>query len=164
VIVLVLGGTRSGKSEIAERLAADAGAPVTYVATAVVRDADTEFTERVAEHRKRRPWSWTTIESGPDLAGAIGEVHGTVLVDSRGAWVAAADDFCRDVDTLCRALRDRAGTTIVVSEEVGLSVHPTGEIGRAFVDALGDCNRAVAAIADRVLLVVAGRVLELGAP
>ena len=50
---------------------------------------------------------------------------------------------------------------MIVSEEVGLGVHPSTEVGRAFRDVLGDVNRAVAEVADEVLLVVAGRVLPL---
>jgi len=156
VIVLVLGGARSGKSEVAEDLAA-ADAPVTYVATATASDDD--FAARIAKHRARRPAEWITVESD-DVVGALQEVSGTVLIDSLGTWIASADRFERDVDKLVAALH-RDGTTIVVSEEVGLGVHPPTEVGRRFADALGACNRAVAAVADRVLLVVAGRVLEL---
>jgi adenosyl cobinamide kinase/adenosyl cobinamide phosphate guanylyltransferase len=53
---------------------------------------------------------------------------------------------------------------VVVSEEVGLGVHPATEDGRRFRDALGTLNQAVAAVADEVLLVVAGRILRLDAP
>ena len=62
---------------------------------------------------------------------------------------------------LVDALSTRRGDTVVVSEEVGLSVHPTTEVGRRFVDVLGELNRRVAEIADDVLLVVAGRALRL---
>ncbi len=61
-------------------------------------------------------------------------------------------------------MRARSADTVLVSDEVGLSVHPPTALGRQFVDAVGDCNRAIAAIADRVLLVVAGRTLELDGP
>jgi adenosylcobinamide kinase/adenosylcobinamide-phosphate guanylyltransferase len=165
VIVLVLGGTRSGKSEIAEQLACGAREPVTYVATAIADAAttlDEQLARRVAVHRARRPPGWSTVEASTDLANVVAALSGTVLVDSLGTWVAGAADFAVDVDALCRALRERGGTTILVSEEVGMSVHPTTDLGRAFVDALGDCNRAVAAVADRVVLAVAGRTLELG--
>jgi adenosyl cobinamide kinase/adenosyl cobinamide phosphate guanylyltransferase len=165
VIVLVLGGTRSGKSEIAERLACGTREPVTYVATAVadaVAPLDEQLIQRIAAHRARRPAGWRTVEAATDLGVVVAALAGTVLVDSLGTWVAGAADFAVDVDALCRALRERTGTTILVSEEVGMSVHPTTDAGRAFVDALGDCNRAVAAVADRVVLAVAGRTLELG--
>ena len=88
-----------------------------------------------------------------------------MLVDSLGTWVAAHPDLAPDVAALVAALRARAarapGATVLVSEEVGLGVHPPTEVGRCFADALGTLNRAVAEIADRVLLVVAGRVLPL---
>jgi adenosyl cobinamide kinase/adenosyl cobinamide phosphate guanylyltransferase len=161
VIVLVLGGTRSGKSEVAERLAGTLGESVTYIATAVVGD-DADFAARVERHRARRPASWATVEAD-DLPGTLASLTGPVLVDSLGTWVAGAHDFARDVDALCAACVERSGDTIVVTEEVGLSVHPPTDVGRRFVDALGECNRRVASVADRVLLVVAGRTLDLEA-
>jgi adenosyl cobinamide kinase/adenosyl cobinamide phosphate guanylyltransferase len=161
VITLVLGGTRSGKSEVAERLASRTGQPVTYVATAAVEDPD--FAARVATHRARRPAEWATVESGADLATTVAVATGTLVIDSLGAWVRRAMDSGPDVEGLCRALTSHAGDAIVVSEEVGLGVHPATAIGLRFADALGDCNRCVASVADRVLLVVAGRTLELPA-
>ena len=102
---------------------------------------------------------------GGDPSGALPEAlaatSGTVLVDSLGTWLAARPDFDADVEGLCAALRRRQGDTVVVSDEVGLGVHPSTEVGRRFRDALGAANRSVAAEADRVLLVVAGRALEL---
>jgi nicotinate-nucleotide--dimethylbenzimidazole phosphoribosyltransferase len=164
MIVLVLGGTRSGKSEVAERIAADFGEPVTYVATATAAaDDDDDFAARIAAHRARRPESWTTIEGAELLPERVGAITGTVLVDSVGAWVAADPGFAPDVDGLCRACAERDGDTVLVSEEVGLSVHPPTDVGREFVDALGVCNRRVADRADRVLFVIAGRTLELDA-
>jgi adenosyl cobinamide kinase/adenosyl cobinamide phosphate guanylyltransferase len=158
-MTLVLGGTRSGKSEIAELLAARTGTDVTYVATAA--DEDANFRERVSAHRARRPAAWQTIESGADLPSTIEHLHGTVVVDSLGAWIARTLEEPPDVDRLCRALAARTGDTVVVSEEVGLGVHPPTTVGMRFADALGECNRRVAAVADHVLLVVAGRTLDL---
>ena len=157
--MLVLGGARSGKSEHGERLAAASGAPVTYLATGTA--SDPEMAERIAAHRARRPPEWRTEEAGADLAAAVSRVEGTALVDSLGMWLAACHDFRCDTGALCTALSGRVGDTIVVSEEVGLGVHPSGEAGRLFRDALGALNRAVADVSDRVLLVVAGRVLDL---
>jgi adenosyl cobinamide kinase/adenosyl cobinamide phosphate guanylyltransferase len=69
-----------------------------------------------------------------------------------------------DAAALCAAMTGRGADTVVVSEEVGLGVHPATEEGRRFRDALGTLNQAVAAVADEVLLVVAGRILRLDAP
>jgi len=160
VLVLVLGGTRSGKSELAERWAGTAG-PVTYLATGSASDAG--MADRIARHRDRRPASWTTVEAGADLAAALDAVPSTdtVLVDALGTWVAAHPDFRVAVDPLVVALRRRRGLTVVVSDEVGLGVHPSSELGVRFRDVLGAVNRAVADAADRAVLVVAGRVLDL---
>lgn len=159
MISLVLGGARSGKSEVAERMAAAAGAAVTYVATGTAVDA--EMAARIDDHRRRRPAAWTTVESGPDLAGALTMAEGTVLVDALGTWLAQAEGMAVDADALCAALAGRRGDTVVVSDEVGLGVHPSTEAGRRFRDALGALNRRVAEVADEVVLVVAGRVLPL---
>jgi adenosyl cobinamide kinase/adenosyl cobinamide phosphate guanylyltransferase len=159
MITLVLGGTRSGKSEVAEALAGDGVDRVTYVATG--SPSDGEMAARIAAHRARRPPGWATVEATTDLADVLTTVEGRAVVDSLGSWVAAHADLAPDVASLCRALAARDADTIVVSEEVGLAVHAPTEAGRRFADALGELNRAVADIADEVLLIVAGRVLPL---
>jgi adenosyl cobinamide kinase/adenosyl cobinamide phosphate guanylyltransferase len=163
---LVLGGARSGKSAYAEQLAGRSGSPVTYVATGPVPDgSDPEWAARVAAHRRRRPADWSTVEvgAGGDLAAAVAAAGPVALVDALGTWVAGRQ---LDVDPrpLCAALEARAANqqwTVLVSDEVGLGVHPVSEVGRRFADVLGGLNQAVAAIADRVVLVVAGRPLDL---
>ncbi len=81
-----------------------------------------------------------------------------MLVDSLGPWVAGVADSPSTTAGLCQPpWSERAGDTVIVSDEVGLGVHPATEVGRTFRDALGALNQAVAAIADEVLLVVAGR-------
>jgi len=161
-VSLVLGGAASGKSAVAERFAARLPPPVTYLATWVPDPADVDMLARVAAHRARRPPDWEVRECGADLAAVVGAARGTVLIDSLGPWVAATGDA--SVVDLCRALQARDGDTVVVSDEVGLAVHPSTEVGRRFRDALGRVNQAVAAAADEVWLVVAGRVLELDEP
>ncbi len=184
MIRLVLGGARSGKSEVAEMLAGRSGGPVAYVATATAADDDPEWAARIAAHRARRPpWPTTEVPAGGDLAAAVAQaaahVHAhspaaaraaavggasssaAVLVDSLGVWLAGLDDFACDGPAVAGALAAVDVDVIVVSEEVGLGVHPATEAGRAFRDALGSLNRAVADAAGEVLLVVAGRVLPL---
>jgi adenosylcobinamide kinase/adenosylcobinamide-phosphate guanylyltransferase len=163
VITLVLGGARSGKSTVAEGLASGLAPPVTYVATLDVGD-DADLAARVARHRARRPAHWRTVEAGPELPDVLRTVAGTVLVDSLGPWVGASPGLEVQTESLCSALAVRDGDTVVVSDEVGLSVHPSTEEGRLFRDALGALNQAVAARADDVILVVAGCTLRLDRP
>ncbi|MFI6265125.1 bifunctional adenosylcobinamide kinase/adenosylcobinamide-phosphate guanylyltransferase [Micromonospora sp. NPDC051006] len=167
--VLVLGGIRSGKSEFAESLVSEA-AVVRYVATAPEGDPeDTEWAARLAAHRERRPGSWTTEETAGDprrLADVIAaaEPNETLLVDDLGGWVTVlldpahqpADDTAT-VAELAAAVRGCAARLVLVSPEVGLSLVPVTPVGRAFTDALGATNRAVADACDAVVLVVAGQ-------
>lgn len=162
MITLVLGGARSGKSAVAERMAGDLPSPITYVATGSAGPGDDEMAARIAAHRLRRPIEWSTVEVGADLVEAVGRLQGSLLIDSLGTWLAACADLKADGDALARVLAERSGDAVVVSDEVGLGVHPSTEVGRVFRDRLGDVNRAVADVADRVLLVIAGRTLELG--
>lgn len=167
--VLVLGGIRSGKSEFAESLVTDAPV-VRYVATAPEGDPeDTEWATRLAAHRARRPGSWTTEETTEDprrLADVLESAapNEMVLVDDLGGWVTVlldpdhqpADDVAT-IAELAEAIRGCAARVVLVSPEVGLSLVPTTPLGRAFTDALGAANRAVADACDAVVLVVAGQ-------
>jgi adenosylcobinamide kinase / adenosylcobinamide-phosphate guanylyltransferase len=156
VKTLVLGGARSGKSLVAERLAA----PVTYVATVRVGD-DTDLAARVEQHRSRRPAAWATVECGDDLAAILNSTSDTVLVDSLGPWLADLTEWRDQMGALSDAILARKGDTIIVSDEVGLSVHPETRLGREFRDALGTLNQRIGAVCDDVLFVVAGRVISL---
>ena len=161
MIALVLGGSRSGKSAFAERLADGLPPPVTYVATGTASDED--MARRIARHRARRPPSWRTEEVGARLIDWLERAPGTVLVDSLGSWVAACD-MAPDVDGLLDVLGRRSGDAVLVSEEVGLGLHPPTALGVRFRDAVGEVNAAVAEVADDVRLVVAGRGLRLERP
>lgn len=164
-LTLVLGGTRSGKSRIAEVLAAQTGADVTYIATAMVQADDADHRDRIAAHRDRRPSTWTTVECStpPALPDLLAAITTPVLLDSLGSWIAGHRDLTVDGPALAAALRARTAPTIVVSEEVGWSLHAATAVGRRFVDALGTLNQQVSAVADRALLVIAGRAIELPA-
>ena len=153
----MLGGVRSGKSEVAEQLVG--AGPCTYLATGLVAFGDADFAGRVAAHRGRRPASWATVEEPCRVPEVLGRLHGVVLLDALGTWI--ANDLQADIEGLVETLVARPGDTIVVSEEVGLGVHPVTEVGRLFADRLGEANRRVAAVADRCLLVVAGRIIDL---
>ena len=163
MITLVIGGVRSGKSELGARLAARLGEPVTVVVPTTF-PTDPDLAARVRAHQTRRPDTWTTVECGAALPATLAATAGPVLVDSLGTWVAESPGFDVDAPALLGALATRAGSTVLVTEEVGLAVHPPTESGRRFADALGALNTEVAAIADEALLTVAGLVVPLQRP
>ncbi len=174
-MTLVSGGVRSGKSRHAEALLRPRD-EVTYLACA--RVADAEFAARVAHHRATRPASWTTLES-LDVVAAVGMPGGPLLLECLGTWLTGLvdeADLWADLGAAATLVADRSRTlvaaliatdreVVIVTNEVGWSLVPLTPAGRFFQDELGRLNAAVAAIAERVHLVVAGRVLDLsGAP
>ncbi len=162
--VLVLGGTRSGKSAWAERRLS--GRPVTYVATAPGRPGDAEWAARVDAHVRRRPADWRTVETG-DVAGALRAARSPVLVDDLGLWLARLLDdrsawdepdavFGPALVELVAAYRTAPADVVVVAPEVGSGVVPEHRSGRLFRDLLGTATAALAAASDEVVQVVAG--------
>jgi len=171
-IHLILGGARSGKSALAEKLAVESGLPVTYIATAQVYDH--EFGQRVEHHKSRRPAHWQTIEQSFNLGQALKQRAGTgkcVIVDCLTLWLAQC--ICPDCErpdnlnwpderhALLHGLGDLPGMILLVSNEVGMGIVPLGEINRQFQDEQGRLNQAVAQIADKVSFVAAGLPIKL---
>jgi nicotinate-nucleotide--dimethylbenzimidazole phosphoribosyltransferase len=168
---LILGGIRSGKSAFGEGLLPETG--VRYVATAAdPATGDPQWAGRIALHRSRRPAGWTTVETG-EVAEQL-RLHGDAptLVDDLGSWVSRHIDavggwddenfdMAAEVAEFVSATADFTGDLVIISPEVGLSLVAPTPAGRLFQDQLGVLNSAVAAVCDRVVLVVAGRVLEL---
>jgi len=160
-VVLVLGGARSGKSAYAEALVAGSGLDPVYVATAEAGDA--EMAARIAAHRARRRADWRTIEAPLELAAAIageGTPDRALLVDCLTLWLANLGADGREArcetEALIAALRATPALAVLVSDEVGAGIVPQAALARAFRDAQGILNQAVAALADHVVLVVAG--------
>ena len=165
---LVLGGARSGKSALAERLARESGQDVVYLATAHAGDA--EMAARIAAHHAERPVDWVTVEEPLELGRALDAVEprSTCIVDCLTLWVAnlllRGDDERAVVDaaaTCARQAAVRPGLTIAVSNEVGLGIVPATPLGRTYRDVLGAVNKAWVGEADRAGFVVAGRLLRL---
>lgn len=174
--ILVLGGIRSGKSQWAEAAitaATGAAEPVRYVATGATADRDPAWAARVAAHRARRPARWSTVETA-DLATELTEAPASAaLVDDIGGWLTAVMDrreawggapIDADVDELVRAVAGFTGELVLVSPEVGLTVVPATEAGRRFADELGTVNQRLAAVCERVVLVVAGQPVTVKEP
>ncbi|MCL5948819.1 MAG: bifunctional adenosylcobinamide kinase/adenosylcobinamide-phosphate guanylyltransferase [Actinobacteria bacterium] len=168
---MVIGGTRSGKSEIAEKLfmqwAGSGCNPAIYVATGPAHiEGDEAWAERLAAHRARRPSTWKTLEIDTidELARQLDIADVPVLVDSLTLVGASVDSRDHGLDSLVQAIERRRRNsllTVLVADEVGLSVHPVFSAGIAFQDQAGIANSSVASVCDSVLLAVAGWVVEL---
>jgi len=165
---LILGGARSGKSRFAERLAAESGLAVTYIATS--QPLDGEMTERIAHHRERRPAHWTLVEEPLQLVRVLREqaaANRCLLVDCLTLWLTnllMLDDAARlaeERDALLECLDGLPGRILLVSNETGLGVVPLGELTRRYVDEAGWLHQAVAERAQRVTFMVAGLPMTL---
>jgi adenosylcobinamide kinase / adenosylcobinamide-phosphate guanylyltransferase len=174
-LVVVLGGTRSGKSRFGrDRATALAGdGPVTYVATAAA--GDPELDQRIALHRRDRPAQWTTIEPGLDLVRAVGSIPAgtTILLDGLTLWLSLVVDseagrveaiVDGPVASLQSALGRHDGPVIVVSDEVGLGIVPTNALARLFRDVIGIAHQRLVADSDEAWFMIAGRPIRLEEP
>ncbi|MFC4528621.1 bifunctional adenosylcobinamide kinase/adenosylcobinamide-phosphate guanylyltransferase [Dyella halodurans] len=165
---LILGGARSGKSAMAERLAAASGHDVVYIATAQAHDAEMEA--RIAHHRAQRPAHWASVEEPLALADVLraqARPGRCVLVDCLTLWLsnllgdADPSRFERERAALLEVFPSLTGQVLLVSNEVGLGVVPLGELTRRFVDEAGRLHQALANQCERVLFVAAGMPLAL---
>ncbi|KTC12371.1 adenosylcobinamide kinase [Pseudomonas marginalis ICMP 9505] len=168
MLQLILGGARSGKSRLAEKLASDSALPVIYIATS--QPLDGEMNQRVALHRQRRPQAWGVIEEPVELARVLREnaaADHCLLVDCLTLWLTnllMLDDPARlalERDQLLQTLASLPGEIIFVSNETGLGVVPLGELTRRYVDEAGWLHQALAERCQRVVLTVAGLPLTL---
>jgi adenosylcobinamide kinase/adenosylcobinamide-phosphate guanylyltransferase len=166
-LIVLIGGARSGKSRLAIRLAGEQGGAVVFIATGEA--GDEEMADRIARHRAERPAGWQTIEEpvmlGEALAAAPADA--CIVVDCLSLWVAnlierrPAEEIEAEATTAARLAAGRGGTTIAVTNEVGLGVVPASPLGRAYRDVLGRVNGIWAEAASESYLVVAGLALRL---
>ncbi|KPZ15183.1 Adenosylcobinamide kinase/adenosylcobinamide-phosphate guanylyltransferase [Pseudomonas amygdali pv. ulmi] len=168
MLQLILGGARSGKSRLAEKLAADSTLKVTYIATS--QPLDGEMNQRVASHRARRPEHWGLVEEPIELARVLREnaaPDGCLLVDCLTLWLTNLlmldnpERLLQERESLLDSLAGLPGEIIFVSNETGLGVVPLGELTRRYVDEAGLLHQALAERCQRVVLTVAGLPLTL---
>lgn len=175
-LVLVCGGSRSGKSRWAEHLASSSGLPVAYLATAAGRPQDPLWQERLQRHRDRRPGHWGCLETGADLTGSLAAINSPdhpfcghlLLIDALGTWLAQhleADHLSWTATTtaLLSQLRSQRSPVLLVCEEVGLGLVAPTAIGNLFRDRMGELQQRLMSQASGSWLVVAGRALNLHA-
>ena len=174
-LTFILGGARSGKSRYAQELAlqSSGGKPVLYLATGVRTDG--EMSERIDRHQSDRPNHWRTAEEPLEAAAVFRReteppvvlldcltffvtnhlLKDTDWTEAEPTWdEAGAEDA---VDELIMAVQECAVPQIfIVSNEVGMGLHPDTPLGRVFRDVAGRGNQKMAAAADTVIFMVAG--------
>lgn len=170
-LVVLVGGARAGKSALAADLAGRWDGPVAFVATAEA--GDDEMRLRIQRHRAERPAEWTTVEEPLRLRDELLGLDDDVLavVDCLTVWVAnllgrgdSEQEIAEEAEAVATVARGRAAPVVVVTNEVGLGIVPATPIGRAYRDLLGQVNSTFVERADRAVLVVAGRLLQLHPP
>ena len=161
MIRFILGGARSGKSRYAEQLASASGKEVIYIATA--QAYDDEMQARIAHHKNQRPAEWQTIEEALHLDKVLSDnsnITNCILVDCLTLWLTNLLCANRNVTTAKQALVDALSQSesdiILVSNETGMGVVPMGELTRRYCDEVGWLHQEIAALADQVVLMVAG--------
>lgn len=181
-VIMITGGSRSGKSTFAEKTAKELGGrSVLYVATAIPVDDDMK--ERIRKHQERRDGQWGTYEGYRDLGEVVKNTEkDTLLLDCVTVMVtnilledeerdfdkitneeidALQHEVIREISGLVKAIRDEDKTLIVVTNEVGASVVPSYRLGRIFSDISGKTNQFLASLSDEVYVTIAGIPLRL---
>lgn len=162
-ISLILGGVKSGKSALAERVAIATKLKVTYIATATADDVGMK--KRIKHHQKDRPAHWHTIEEPIKLAEQLQQhcvANQCVLVDCLTLWLTnllMADNkvlLKTEIAALLVILPNIKGELIIVSNETNMGIMPLGDLTRRYCDEIGLLHQAIAAISDTVVLTVAG--------
>jgi adenosylcobinamide kinase / adenosylcobinamide-phosphate guanylyltransferase len=167
--ILVLGGSRSGKSEFAENLVADQYEKKTYVAT--MQAGDDELQVRIGNHKKRRGEDWKLIEEPLQLFNVLmGDINTTevFLVDCITMWLTnmlmknySDADITEQVKQVKEISQQRLRSIVFVANEVGLGIVPESQLGRRFRDLAGWTNQELAKGCDDVFFVAAGCPLKL---
>ena len=161
MIILITGGTRSGKSSYAQKLALEMSSNPVYVATAKVWDED--FKERVDKHKSSRDERWINMEEQRNVSDL--PLSGKVaVVDCVTLWLTnffsdhkyQIDPSLVAIQKEIDAMKEMDASYIIITNEIGMGVHAETEIGRKFTDLQGWANQYIASIADKVIFMVSG--------
>jgi len=156
-VVLVGGGSRSGKSRWAVDRARKRGGRLVFIATAEALDE--EMTGRIAKHREERDSTFKTIEEPLELARAIRSAEAdAIVVDCLTLWLANGQG---DVEETIAAAKEQSAEVIFVTNEVGCGIVPDNAMAREFRDRAGFVNQRFAEAADEVYFMVFGQALRI---
>lgn len=175
-LILITGGARSGKSNFALKLAHKCGRKVCFIATCEALDE--EMKKRIERHKKKRPGSWKTVEEPlkPDqvIRGLNKAAVEVVLVDCMTLWLSnlilnGSEEVQEELEgysisrlqEFIEACREFSGTTIIVTNEVGMGIVPGNKLARIFRDVAGRCNQKLAQEADEVFFLISGLTLKI---
>lgn len=175
-LIVVTGGARSGKSLFAEEYLTSCSGRKAYVATAQILDE--EMKKRVAEHRRRRPEDWQTLEISSGLSAAfpaVLEQADAVLVDCLTLYLSnylfahetAGDEeilqgALQEMENIVGAVRQTMDKTVIfVTNELGCGIVPMSHISRLYRDVVGKVNQYAAGQADEVYWTVCGIPVEI---
>ena len=174
-IVLVTGGTRSGKSSYAQNRAEKMPGRRCFLATCQV--SDEEMRKRVSKHQAQRiPDKWDTIEVPLEIGACVeaNDQYDIFLIDCLTLWINNVMDHCTEkglectesviyeaTDSLLHRLKSKDITLFFVTNEVGLGIVPENRAARHFRDLVGHCNQIIASQADEVILISCGLPLYL---
>ena len=160
MFTLIIGGAASGKSALAEAVAAARPGPLLYLAT--MEPFDRECRARIARHRAARAGKgFATVERYVDLAGAALPPSASVLLEDLGNLT--ANELYRPDGggpeaalSGVLAVLDRCAHLTAVTNEVfsGGTAYAGDTLG--YLSALARLNRALAVRADTVVEVVCG--------
>lgn len=163
--ILVLGGSGSGKSLIAEGAAARLadGGPLYYLAT--MRVYGQEDAERVGRHRRMREGKgFVTIEKPTDIGGFAPESSATVLLECLSNLLAnemfSESGFCAGAEEKIlgetEALSKKCQNLIIVSADVFRDGKEYEKPTEEYISSLGKLNRVLTRRADVVIEAAAG--------
>lgn len=168
-LILVTGGTRSGKSSFAQGLAAGTSGRKAFVATA--EPLDQEMKDRIARHKNDRPPGWDTLEEPVHLEQAVKKCmsYDVVLIDCLTLWISnlmvkntvPEKTILQQIDALLTACKALPSTVIMVTNELGMGIVPANRLSRHYRDLVGTANQQIAGEADEVYFLVSGMPLKL---
>ena len=163
-IILITGGTKSGKSEFAEYLGKKIP-HITYIALSEIRPNDDNWQKKILVHRERRPPEWGLIESN-DLIGILNKHFGPLLVDSIGGFIMESlnnedKEWAEKINKLLDILKNRQSTTLLVGEQVGWGLVSEYKIGNKYIERLGELQKKISDIANENWITINGRAIQL---
>ena len=163
-IILITGGTKSGKSEFAEHLGKKEK-NLSYIALSKNNPKDKEWQEKINLHRKRRPKDWKLVET-TDLLSTLRKENGPLLIDSIGGFIMEyieieKKEWVTKMNSLIGLLKRRKSLTLIVGEQVGWSLVSEYKVGNTYIERIGELQKRITKISQDNWLAINGRAIKI---